>query len=443
MSSTRAPEPIHPRQALLSKPAKSFAVLVALIGVAYLVPGAERFRLLSPKQVEEQTSPAASDSASAPVGEAQLVDETTDRPELAAPQHAQIPEAKPGLPPLSPAAQSKASPLPVEDPSGTALDAFHAALLAVEHKRPGAIARIVHYGDSLLAVDFVTGTLRRKLQERFGDAGHGYMPIANPWPGYFHNDVYRRATTDWTVSRVVGPFAADDLYGLGGVTFIGRSRASRAEYGTSTKSDFGRAVSRFGVQYLEQPDGGVFEISVDKDAQVIRVETAAQTPGLKERMIQVPDGEHRFEFRVVKAPVRAFGTWMERGVPGVVLDSIGIQGGRMRFLDKSDDAHWAAALQMRNPSLVVFQFGLNESADGFAYPMQRYRETSLAVLQQARRALPKASCLVIAPNDTAVKKGTSIVSRGVMPHLVKVQREVSAAAGCAFFNTWEAMGGLG
>jgi lysophospholipase L1-like esterase len=242
---------------------------------------------------------------------------------------------------------------------------------------------------------------------------------------------------------VVGPFAADDLYGLGGVTFIGRSRASRAEYGTSTKSDFGRAVSRFGVQYLEQPDGGVFEISVDKDAQVIRVQTAAQTLGLKERVIQVPDGEHRFELRVVKAPVRAFGTWMERDVPGVVLDSIGIQGGRMRFLDKSDDAHWAAALQLRNPSLVVFQFGLNESADGFAYPMQRYRETSLAVLQQARKALPKTSCLVIAPNDTAVKKGTSIVSRGVMPHLVKVQRDVSAAAGCAFFNTWEAMGGLG
>lgn len=423
------PQSGRARDALLSKPVGAFAITMALIGLAYVVPGADRFRLLSPKPVEESVVPAASDSAAAPVGEVKLVDETTDRPELAAP-------------PLPPAVRTKKPPVPIEDPSGKALDAFFKSLVSVERKEPGSIARIIQYGDSLLAVDFVSGTLRRKLQERFGDAGHGYMPVANPWPGYFHNDVFRRASTEWMVSRVVGPFAGDQLYGLGGVTLTGYNRAAWAQYGTSTKSPFGNAVSRFGVQYLEQPKGGTFEIVVDKN-EPIAIDTNGDAPALREHVVKVADGEHRFEVRVNKGPVRAFGTWMERDTPGVVLDSIGIQGCRLRFLDQSNDEHWAQALQMRNPSLIMFEFGLNESADGFAYPLDRYRETSTEVLKQVRKALPNASCLIVAPNDVAKKQGAGLVTAPVLPQLVKIQREVAADVGCAFFDTYKAMGGSG
>ncbi len=434
--------PESTRDALLSKPMLAVLTTLGLVGVVYLVPGADRLHLLSPKPFEERSAPAASDSAAAPIGEVQLVDETRDRPELAVPDEAVVPEETPGLPPLPPAIKTKAPPLPIVDPSGKALDPFFDALVAVERKQEGAVARIVHYGDSLLAVDFVTGTLRRKLQKRFGDAGHGYMPIANPWPGYFHNDVFRRASSEWMVSRIVGPFAADGFYGLGGVSFKGFNKAAWAQYGTTDEGEFGRAVSRFGVQYLEQPKGGTIEVEIDDD-RVVAIDTSGQSPALREHVIEVPDGPHRFDLRVAEGPVRAFGTWMERDVPGVILDSVGIQGARLRFLDQSDDAHFAQALQMRNPHLIVFEFGLNESADGFAYPMDRYRETSLAVMKQIREALPDTACFVVAPNDVARKRGSAVVSRRVMPHLVKVQREVAAEVGCAFFNTYEAMGGAG
>lgn len=432
----------RPREALLSKPVYAALMVLALIGLTYLIPGAERFRLLSPKPVSERAVPAASDSAAAPVGEVQLVEETNDRPELAVPAPGAVVQETPGLPPLPPAVKTKAPPLPITDPSGKALDPFFAALVAVERKDPGARARILHYGDSLLAVDFVTGTLRRLLQDRFGDAGHGYMPIANPWPGYFHNDVFRRASTEWTVSRIVGPFSADGLYGLGGVSFKGFNRAAWAQYGTTEEGKYGRSVSRFGVQYLEQPKGGTIEVEIDK-GRVVTIETAGESPKLREHVIEVPEGPHRFELRVAKGPVRAFGTWMENDQPGVVLDSVGIQGARLRFLDQSDDAHYAEALQMRKPQLIVFEFGLNESADGFAYPMDRYKETSLAVMRQIRKVLPDTGCLVVAPNDVARKRGTAVVSAGVMPDLVRVQGEVAAEVGCAFFNTYEAMGGSG
>lgn len=434
--------PSATREALTSKPVLASLTLLVLVAAAYVVPGADRFRLLSPKVSSGQALPAASDFAAAPEGVVQLAEETRDRPELAVPGKEVEPTETPGLPPLPHAIRSKAPPVPILDPSGKALDAFFRALVAVERKEKGATARVLQYGDSLLAVDFVTGTLRRHLQSRFGDAGHGYMPIANPWPGYFHNDVFRRASSEWMVSRIVGPFSADGLYGLGGVSFRGINRAAWAQYGTTKDGDFGRSVSRFGVQYLEQPGGGTMEVQIDKD-RVVTIETEGETPKLREHVIEVPDGPHQFELRVVKGPVRAFGTWMERDEPGVVLDSIGIQGARLRFLDQSDDAHFAEALRMRNPDLIVFQFGLNESADGFAYPMDRYRETSLVVMKKIRQALPDTACFVVAPNDVAKKVGVSVVSARVMPELVKAQQDVALEVGCAFFNTYEAMGGQG
>lgn len=405
--------------------------LGALVAIPYAIPGTGPLRLLSAKPEPARTVPAASDSAAAPVGSVKLADETRDLPELA-------------LPEISPAtsARTKPPPRPIEDATGHALDSFVRALQRVERKEPGAIARILHYGDSLLAIDLVASTLRRRLQERFGDAGHGYMPIANPTPGYFHNDVSRRASSEWTVSRVVGPFAPDGFYGLGGVSFTGTSRAAWATYGTNTKGAFGRSVSRFGVQYLMQPNGGDIEVVIDGEQHEV-IATAGDPVEIGTWEHKMRDGSHNIELRVIKGAVRAFGTWMDRDGPGVILDSVGIQGCRLRFLDQSDDTHWAEALRKRNPDLVIFEFGLNEAADDFAYPMDRYKETAEKVLVQVRNALPNAACLVVAPNDVAIKKGGELTTRPVVPYLVRAQHDVADKVGCAFFDTYAAMGGFG
>jgi lysophospholipase L1-like esterase len=134
---------------------------------------------------------------------------------------------------------------------------------------------------------------------------------------------------------------------------------------------------------------------------------------------------------------------MERDVAGVVYDAIGIQGARARFLDKQDDAHWAQQLKWRNPSLLIYQFGANESGDGFAYPMDQYYATLKAVLEQGKRAVPDAGCLVIGAMDRAEKKGDTMRTMPVIPALVKEQKQAAADTGCAFWNTYEAMGGPG
>ncbi|HEY8944265.1 MAG TPA: GDSL-type esterase/lipase family protein [Polyangiaceae bacterium] len=431
------------RTVFLSRPVLAAALAFALSFVPEVVPGLATARVWSRPPAPQAPAETLRDaSGRSTVGEAELSTETRGRgdgPPAAAPAVARgpIPAAQPVDPePLL----DKPPKVPIVDPTGKALDGLFASLDRTRSAQPGAITRIVHFGDSIVASDYVSGTLRRRFQERFGDAGHGFALIANAWPAYSHNDIERYATVGWKVSRVTGPLVEDGFYGMGFVSFRAE-RHALARFST-TEGKFGNRVSRFSVSYLEVPGGGTFELTVD-GTQKHLVDTAGPTKRSRWYVLDVPDGPHSFEILTKSGLSRLFGVVLERRTPGVVLDAIGIQGARIRFLDKQDDAHWAEQLASREPALLIYQFGANESADGFLYSMEDYHRTMKEVLEQAQRAVPKASCLVIGAMDRAAKRGDELISIRVLPHLIAQQKRVATEVGCAFFDTFEAMGGTG
>jgi lysophospholipase L1-like esterase len=437
---TSDPPPASARDVLLSRPVGALATLLVLVLAVELIPGLARFRLIrarpaSAVNAEQAPPPAAS------VGAAVLAMETLDRgapsesgPRRRGPIAAAVDDDVPD--------QGKnAPPVALEDPSGHALDGLYSKLVAVDAKRPGTIARIAHFGDSIVVSDYVSGQLRRNLQRRFGDAGHGFVLIANAWPAYLHWDVERYASAGFRVSTIVGPYAEDGWYGLGGVAF----RADKnvlARFGTTDSGAFGRNVSRFVVDYVEEPHGGRFALRVDGHEAAV-VDTQAEAARARAYELKVPDGPHELELQTVSGESRFFGVVLERDGPGVVLDALGVQGARIRFLDKQNDAHWAEQLRWRAPDLLIYEFGANESMDGFVYSMSDFHRTMRDVLAQGRAALPKASCLVIGTMDRAAKQGDEIVSVRVIPPLVEEQRRAALEVGCAYFDTYRAMGGKG
>ncbi|HXS17761.1 MAG TPA: hypothetical protein VN764_11260, partial [Polyangiaceae bacterium] len=233
----------------------------------------------------------------------------------------------------------------------------------------------------------------------------------------------------------------DGLHGLGGVTFSA-TRGAIAQFGTAEKGTFGRNASHFELSYLAQPDGGTFEIWVDgKVAQ--QVDTNATSKETRQVAVEVVDGEHRFELRHVRGTTRTFGVVLERNGPGVVLDALGIQGARIRFLDKQDDTHLAQELKWRRPDLIAYQFGANESGDGYAYPMDEYLRTMKLVIEQGQKALPTASCLIIGAMDRARVENGVTTSMRIIGLIVEQQQRAARELGCAYFDTYHAMGGWG
>lgn len=430
---------------LVSRPVLAMLTVLGLAVLFERLPYAERLRIISPPRVEESTPARPMLPAAATVGEAVLSEES--RADLGAlvgstrrASHGPIAEKGDGLDALS-KIDVKAPPVSLEDPSGRALDHFRAALAKTASGSAGAITRVLHFGDSMVASDYISSTLRRLLQEQFGDAGHGFSLVANAWPSYFHDGVARYATSGWLISRVVGPLASDGWYGLGGVSFKAPPHLL-ARIGTATRGTLGRHVSRFVIAYVEEPSGGRAQIRIDGRARGV-LDTQGELKRFATAEYQVPDGEHTLELETTQGTTRLFGIIMERDTPGVVLDAIGIQGARIRFLDKQDPVHFAEQLRFRHPDLLIYQFGANESADGLAYPMRDYHDTMRAVIEKHKAALPESSCLVVGAMDRGEKKGDEVRSLSVIPLLVAEQRRVAGELGCAFFDTWKAMGGNG
>jgi lysophospholipase L1-like esterase len=339
------------------------------------------------------------------------------------------PAMRPGL--KTPAIEE---PRLLEDSNG-GLDAFYKALWRSEGREPEAITRIVHYGDSPTTADLITGDVRRQLQARFGDAGHGFVLIAKPWAWYQHTGV-SVSGWKWEMAPASRFKPLDGAFGLGGVSFTGESGA-RSSIRFQDPSQ-----TRFAIWFEEQPGGGRFSVTADgKPAIQVDTAAAARTPAVTR--FDVEGGAADVEITVDQGPVRVFGMTAEKAGPGVVYDSLGLNGASITVLSRMfGAAHWAAELRQRRPDLVVINYGTNE-ADFASFIDRQYEPELREAIRRVRVALPEASILVMSPMDRGERNGEGIETMATIPRIVAVQRRVALDTGCGFFDTFDAMGGTG
>lgn len=324
---------------------------------------------------------------------------------------------------------------PLFDDSKGVLDTFYRALRRTRDGEAGAITRIVHYGDSPTTADLITGDIRKQLQSRFGNAGHGFIFPAKPWAWYQHSGVSLDGS-GWDMFPASRFEARDGLFGLGGVSFTGGP-------GAETKIDFGKAAySRFEVWFLRQPGGG--SLTLSSGGSVLgRIETAGGTkaPGFA-AFESAPAST--LSMHVTAGRVRLFGITAENAGPGVVYDSLGLNGASITVLSRMfNQQHWTGELQYRQPDLVIVNYGTNE-ADFPDFVGTTYEKELRETIRRLRAALPETSLLIMSPMDRGHKTASGeIETMPTIPLIVATQRRVARETGCAFFDTLHAMGGEG
>lgn len=421
------------RSILFSKPAQTILCVLVLAalplifpGLADAIPGLKNYREMLPDLSElvsfkgSESSQGGDIPGGAPTTAAN--DQTTgaDTPAIVGSEH------------------------PIEDPA-RALDPFFAQLMQTEAKQPGAVTRITHYGDSPITNDGITSTVRRVMQEHYGDAGHGFILIDKPWAWYGHQAITFTSGGDWDNSPMMGAKESDGDFGLGGVSFRANGPGKYARFAPASEGETGKNFSRMEVYYLEQPGGGQFSVDVNgADAQTVSTAADAATSGFYE-IKAANNGQNTFNVKSVSGNVRLFGAVIENEGPGVVYDSLGVNGAYAGLLATAMNAdHWAQQLQHRNPNLVIINYGTNESQYASDDQMARYDKDLREVIRRVRVALPNVSILIVTPMDRGKRvAGGKIITLPSIPKIVEMQRRVALETGCAFFNTFAAMGGDG
>lgn len=321
------------------------------------------------------------------------------------------------------------------DDAGGALARFYENLFRAESRESAGVVSILHYGDSPTTGDLITADARAALQEQFGDAGHGFCLIAKPWAWYEHRGV-SLSGGGWRIEPANQSQSRDGLFGLGGVSFRGGVGA------------WSRAVLRDGghtdieVSFLRQPGGGSFQLKIGETVHT--VETGGEEQALGHASFPVPAGERRFELHVTYGQVRLYGYRFRKQGPGVAYSSLGINGAYVAVPARMfGREHWTEALRHDQPSLVVINYGTNESV----YP--NFVDSSFAselreVVRRVRTAVPESSILIMSPMDRGKREASGEIGTvPALPRVVELQQRVARETGCAFFNTFQAMGGPG
>jgi hypothetical protein len=329
----------------------------------------------------------------------------------------------------------------VEDPQGNLTHFFEhvASLLRGRAKTP---VRIAVYGDSNGTMDRISGEMRRVLQTSYGDAGHGFIALARPWPWYLHEyveaDYMHDAWSAYTVTTHPTP-ALDPWYGPG--LIVAQSKQTGAATWVQTApstAPIGTRVSHLEAWYLKWPPGGAFDVQIDGVTRATADTRAEGTPSFGFVAVDVPDGPHKMNMVARSArPVRLLGAVLERDEPGFQVDGLGVGSLNCLCVLRESEALDHEIFAHRPYDLVIFHIGSNTWNPAVMDPVDCMKQS----IARLRRAVPDVSVMIMTPPDWG-EHGTKVTPKW-LKNVESQLRQSADEAPAAFYDFRRAMGGEG
>ncbi len=302
------------------------------------------------------------------------------------------------------------------------------------------VVRVVHLGASMIGMDDLPSVLRGKFQRRFGDGGAGLVLLQRYMTNYVHRWVELNGR-GWEHCYIGYLCKRDGHYGLGGATFWASGGAKTRI--STRKHELGDEVSHFEVWYAANRGGGRLKVSVDGGDAVV-LDTAADQLEDRYHPIDVEPGAHSITVQPGGGgAVRAYGVVLETDGPGVVWDQFSWLGAFTKRMHGWNPEHIAGQVAQRDPALVVFTFGGNDTRRmaNKKLTAAQYTEEYLEGIRRVQAGKPDASCMVTAMTDRS--RSLKFDVSQVLDDVVQAQRDAATQAGCAFFDSFAAMGGRG
>ncbi|MDD9946539.1 MAG: GDSL-type esterase/lipase family protein [Myxococcales bacterium] len=306
--------------------------------------------------------------------------------------------------------------------------------------------RIAFFGDSHTATDRLPGRLRENLQGHFGHAGAGLVMPGKPRSWYRHELAVVGDVSGWRIISPPRRAPEEPLrVGISGFALSTRWRKPLlVRFGRFRAGQEHTHAGRFEVHFLKQPGGGGLRAKLD-GKQVGVVSTQAETMAFGRHAFTAQEGLHRLSLSgMADGEVTVFGVVGEREQSGVIVDTLGNVGARVREQLFWDAAIYDAQLSARRPNLVVLAYGTNEAMDA-KQPLAEYEAELHDVVGRIRHAVPNAACLLVGPTDHPERFvnrwGRRYRDRPRTAQIIAAQRRVARHHGCATFDLVHVTGG--
>jgi lysophospholipase L1-like esterase len=307
----------------------------------------------------------------------------------------------------APAAPPPAAPPPAVAPGHAPQPAQEPAVVALNSPPPNAddtatratprAITILHLGDSHTSADFLTGELRRRLQQIYGNGGSGYVTAGRPHIGVLSSTLKIAVSAGWTYQALQ---RSEDIgrFWMSGFNTVASKTGETLSF-TAEKPEIFDVIE---IEAIREPGGGSFDIKLDG-----ALEGSFDLAGDKVEPVVirlVPDHGPTNKVRDITLATHSDGTVSIASVAiyntrsGLIYDSVGYPGATIDILNKLDEHLFESDLRRLKPQIVILSFGSNEAAKenlDMAVYTQKYEH----VIAKIRAALPDAAIVLIGPPE--------------------------------------------
>ncbi|MFW5644822.1 MAG: hypothetical protein ACOCZL_02820 [Bacteroidota bacterium] len=316
------------------------------------------------------------------------------------------------------------------------------ANLSKEKKR----VRILHYGDSQIEADRITGYIRHQMQMNFGGGGCGLVPAVPLYNGkrsisQSYSESWKRFTGFVNRDTSIHHKRYGALFSFSAIRrpmniFTGNEwlefEPSPIAYATARDFDHISLI-------LAKSDSSAAKIRLDVNDSTmdeINVSLSFQYNKLNWELKETPRSI-RFTFSPDES-MMVYGVSLDK-TWGVAVDNVPLRGSSGLMFSKADTSFLRQMYQDMNVGMLILQFGGNVVP--YLNNFQQYESYFKRELRVIRKMLPYVPVLVVGPSDMSVKRNGKYITH---PNLEGVRDAVKKAAldsGYAFWDMYEAMGG--
>lgn len=305
------------------------------------------------------------------------------------------------------------------------------------------LIRILHFGDSQIEGDRVSGKLRESFQNVFGGCGTGFMPISEH---RVHRLNVLKYVSGWNRYKVFGskPSGLHNKYGFLGYYHKMDSVKENSHIQIKKKRRYFKGVNRaekLVVLYRDSNEYVDAEVQINKQGQPFTNEQARGIVRKRTWLLDSFSNNSTYIKFKQDTSMEVYGLSFDC-FKGVAVDNIGLRGSAGTEFTKMNEANLKNQLQLLNTGLLIYQFGVNV----IPYVVNDYKFYENMVYSQLKlfkRLMPNTAILVVGVSDMCQKKDGEFKSFPNITKVIDAQRNAALRAGCAFWDLQKVMGGEG
>lgn len=314
--------------------------------------------------------------------------------------------------------------------------------------------RIIHYGDSQLEGDRISGYLRNRLQGIYGGNGPGFIPIkqvydqisavitpSNHWDRYAIFDPTKKRfehkkyglylSTSRFTEPITDSISIDTLPEVTATITIAKSNRTYRKF---------RVFNTIGLHYGNCTNP--VRISVTNNGTVIQEGTLIADGNYHNYKITVPTTPTNLIITLKgKISPDFYGLTLD-GNNGIQLDNVAMRGASGTIFTRNDATTYQAMSNELNPEIIIMQYGGNaipyvKDSTG----VDNYVKYMKSQINWIRRRNKNASFLFIGPTDMSTTINGNMETYPLLPYANEQLIDMCMNNNIAYWSMYDAMGG--